>query len=127
MEEIVKLSRSHFLASLGLMSLLVFVIGIWHYTSQPSLFIPPPDSEQKSLEEAISNSNDIEVLRKVCSTFARCSDRYRNYQNKFTEHLDELLIGILGAFVLLFGSFTYGYFKIYKIAKRVTNENPNAL
>jgi hypothetical protein len=33
---------------------------------QPSLFIPPPEFERRTLEMAIANSNDIGVVKKLC-------------------------------------------------------------
>ncbi len=109
-------------ASLGLMALLILVIGAKHYISEPPLFIPPPESERTTLEEAIANSNNLDIVKKTCANFARCRDQYSAYTNEYSSHLDELLIGILIAILTLFGSFSYGYFKIYKLAKKLSVE-----
>ena len=127
MEEIIRISRNCLLASFSLMVLLVLAIGVSHYTSRPSLFIPPSESERRTLEESLANSNDLAAVKKVCTLFAKCQDRRSDYLGKFNEHLDGLLKGIIGSIVFLSIIFSLGYFTIYRKAKILRNESKNKL
>jgi len=109
------------------MAALIIAIGIYNYSNQPSLFIPPSGVDKRTLEDAISNSSDLAAVKSACAIFAKCRDQYSHYQEEFTEHLGDLIIGVIVSFLFLFGSFSYGYFTIYRKAKTLRDENENAL
>ena len=127
MDEIIKISRNHFLGSLVLVVCLVSGISIYHFTRQPDLFIPPAESQREKLEDVINKSENIEALRSACSVFAKCRDDAATYREQFVDHLNLLLFQIFGLLVLVFCGFAYGYFAIYRKAKKLKDEFENAL
>ena len=127
MDYIIKLSRNLCVLSIALVLFLVTALGFWHYIKQPTIFIPPPVSERQSLETVIAESNNLETLKNECAKFARCEDNFSRYQSAYPDHIDNLLIRLLGVFIVLGGSLAYGFFAILQKARKLNDTKSPAL
>ena len=127
MDEIIKISRDFLIGSLLIAALLLLGIIAYNLTNQPDLFIPPPESERKTITDLVENSNDIEALRKTCATFAKCGDQEAKYLDEISNRLNWMLIHLIVFLAFISCLSAYGYFSILRKAKKLKDETHSAL
>jgi hypothetical protein len=119
------------LALLALVLIVFFLMAgmlvLREYTSQPSLFIPPPEGKEYSSVKLIKESNSLEGLKMTCLIWAKRDDETRKYLNSMNERINssvhKLTLGALWASVLL-GA---GLIHINLSARRQLREHGGAL
>ncbi|WP_372743349.1 hypothetical protein [Neptunomonas sp.] len=127
MNDITNISKTFFGICVGAFIGLAVYLIVNFVVFEPPLFFPPPETEERSLEEAINESTDIDGLRRICSVFARCEDRLNAFEDYHFNQMDYFVKHFFVALFAIIALFGFGFWRIWRLSKQTNEINTNAL
>ncbi len=127
MNEISKISFNFAAIAIALLVLVAAYSVFMKFYFEPPLFIPPADEEVYLFEQGIQEFKNLEGLKNACTRFARCAEEANAFRDYHFEQMNTLF-RYFGTLALIFiSTYGWGFWKIYRISKRITKDDENAL